>query len=377
MKKRIRHYIVATGVLVFTLGLATGCEKALNTASETFDSLVGDLISAGSNPYEEDGEVAVRILTSTPTPEPTLSPLPTMPPTATPTPKGMPPANTAVDEWVYATSSVNIRAGWSTDYLIVGGLSANDMVHRVAILENGWSKISYNSEYVYVNSAYLTTQAPSRIATIHMDTMQYMYNAVINSEDVAMLGVQNILQKPELPACPEITSLAIVLNYLGHSVNKRELAENYLVTAEPGTVSPMEAFWGDPKTAEGTYGCYAPVIINAANQYFAEKNIQMLALDVSGSTLDELFSYVKKGTPVIVWATTNMVPGKLGQTWEINGETLQWHSYEHCMVLIGYNKTTGTVIMADPLRGIVEYDSETFFTRYQDQYESAMIISNK
>lgn len=191
-----------------------------------------------------------------------------------------------------------------------------------------------------------------------------------------MLGVQNILQKPDLPAGPEITSLAIVLNYLGVPADKMTLAENYLTTAEPGTASPFTAYLGDPKVASGSYGCYAPVIIDAANRYLEEAGERKKAMDVSESSLEELLGYVHNGTPVIVWATTNMVPTKYTTKWEIDGEELQWRGYEHCVVLIGYNNTKGTVIVADPLRGIVEYDMETFYKRYQEQYESALIISD-
>ncbi|MGN0505438.1 MAG: C39 family peptidase [Lachnospiraceae bacterium] len=374
MKKYKIGLVIAAFACLFA---AAGCSRALETASEKFDSLVGNLLPAGSDSYGEDGAVTVRVLTPTPTPEPTLSPTPTLPPTPTPTPANMPPAGEKVDEWVYATSAVNIRAGWSTDYLIVGGLAANDAVHRVEILENGWSKVSYNSAYGYVNSSYLTTEIPTKVATVHMDTMQYTYEAIMNGEDVVMLGVQNILQKPDLPAGPEITSLAIVLRYLGFSVDKVTLAENYLTTAEPGTASPFVAYLGDPAVATGSYGCYAPVIVEAANRYFEATARSNRAIDVSGSTLEDLYEYVRNGTPVIVWATTNLVATKYTTVWEIDGETIQWRGYEHCMVLMGYNNTKGTVILADPLRGIVEYDAEKFYSRYKEQYESAVIISGK
>lgn len=355
--------------------LLSGCTSALETASEKFDSFIADLLPAGSDSYGDEGTVTVRILTPTPTLEPMLSPTPAPLSTPVPTPKNMPPAAEKVDEWVYATSAVNIRAGWSTDYRIVGGLAENDAVHRVEVLENGWSKISYNSEYAYVNSSYLTKETPTKVATVHIDTMQYMYDAILNGEDVVILGVQNMLQKPDLPAGPEVTSLAIVLQYLGFSINKVTLADNYLTTAEPGTASPFVAYLGDPAIANGSYGCYAPVIVEAANLYFESTARGNRATDVSGSTLEELYGYIKGGTPVIVWATTNLTATKYTTKWEIDGETIQWRANEHCMVLMGYNKTKGTVIMADPLRGIVEYSAEKFYTRYKEQYESALIIS--
>lgn len=372
--RKIQWILVAAFLL---LGM-TGCAQVLETASDRFDAMVGDLLSGGQDAYNDSSNVAIRILTATPTPGPTLSPTPTLTPTPTPRPANMEPEGEKVDEWVYANAAVNIRAKWNVDSPIVGALNANDQIHRVAILENGWSKVSYNSEYAYVNSDYLTTKRPSVPGTVHLDTTEYAYDAVLNGEDVIMLGVQNILQKPELPAGPEITCLTIILNYLGDYPDKVSLAENYLVMAEPGTASPYEAYLGDPRVAAGSYGCYAPVIVDAANRYFEDKgNTRKRAMDVSGSTLEELLGFVKQGTPVMVWGTTNLVESKITAEWEVNGEIIQWQGYEHCTVLIGYNRTRGTVIVADPLRGIVEFDMEKYYLRYKEQHSNAVIISNQ
>ena len=376
-RKNTHKLVLWVTAAVFALAFA-GCAQMLETASDRFDEVVGNVLSTGQDSYTDSGTVSIRILTATPSPEPTLSPTPTLTPTPTPTPANVEPPGEKVDEMVYATSTVNIRARWNSDSLVVGGLYENDQIHRVAILENGWSKVSYNSEYAYVRSDFLTTERPSVVATVHLDTAKYAYDAVLNNEDVILLGVKNILQKPDLPAGPEITCLTIVLNYMGDYPDKVSLAENYLTIAEPGTASPYEAYLGDPKVADGSFGCYAPVIVNAANRYFADKgNTRKQALDVSGSTMEDMLEFVRNGTPVIVWGTTNLVPSKVTAEWEINGELIQWQGYEHCTVLMGYNGTKETVIVADPLRGIVEFDMVKFYQRYAEQHYNAVIISNK
>lgn len=355
-----------------------GCAgmRVLETASDRFDVLVGDFFGSMGGEYSDSGLVSIRILTPTP--------MGYIPPDSNteddvPTPtKGASnerPAGEQVDEWVYANGTVNIRAGWSTEYKIVGSLQKNDQIHRVEVLENGWSKVRYNTEDAYINSSYLTTEKPKTVGAVHLDTVVYTYNAILNDEDVVMLGVKNILQKPELPAGPEITCLAIVLQYLEEYVDKVFLAENYLVMAEPGTASPFEAYLGDPKTAEGSYGCYAPVIVDAANRYFSDKGItKMQAKDVSTSSLSDLLSFVENGIPVMVWGTTNLVESRVTAEWNVDGEVIQWQGYEHCVVLIGYNRTKSTVVVADPLRGIVEFDMNKFYKRYQEQHRSAVII---
>ena len=376
-RKNKKIQLVVAAVFLFMFGMA-GCAQVLETASDRFDAMMGDILSTGQDAYNDNGNVSIRILTATPSPEPTLSPTPTLTPTPTPRPANMEPEGEKVNEWVYANATVNIRAKWNSDSLIVGALNENDQIHRVAVLENGWSKVSYNSSYAYVNSDYLTTQRPSIPGTVHLDTTEYAYNAVLNGEDVVMLGVQNILQKPELPAGPEITCLTIILNYLEDYPDKVSLAENYLVMAEPGTASPYEAYLGDPRVAAGSYGCYAPVIVDVANRYFEDKgNTRKRAMDVSGSTQEELFEFIKNGTPVMVWGTTNLVESKVTAEWEVNGEIIRWQGYEHCTVLMGYNRTRGTVIVADPLRGIVEFDAEKYYMRYKEQHMNAVIISNQ
>lgn len=375
MKKNNKNRIGILLLLVAGLLGTAGCAQVLQTASDSFDSFVGDVLSTGQDSYDDTGNVTVRILTATPIPEATLSPTPTLLPTPTPRPANMEPEGEKVDEWVYAKQAVNIRAGWSTDFSIVGALSAHDQIHRVAILENGWSKVSYNSEYCYVNSDYLTLERPTKAGIVHLDTEQYAYNSVMNNEDVVLLDIQNILQKPDLPVGSEITCLTIILNYLAEYVDHVYMAENFLTMAEPGTASPFVAYLGDPKVEEGSYGCYAPVIVDAANRYFDRKgNTRKKAVDVSGSSLNELLNYVKNGTPVIVWGTVNLAESQVTAEWEIDGELVQWKGKEHCTVLMGYNKTRGTVIVADPLCGIIEVDMERYYQRYKEQYSCAVII---
>lgn len=376
MSKNIKKNLFCLGAFLLLLSMV-GCAQMLETASKRFDEAMGDVLSAGQDAYRDNGNVAVRVLTATPSPEPTAPPTPTFTPTPTPTPANIEPSGAMVDEWVYAKETVNIRAKWTTNSFIVGGLNEKDQIHRVKILDNGWSKVSYNGDYAYVRSDYLTTEVPNKVGVVHLDTVKYAYEAILNGEDVIILEVKNILQKPDLPAGPEITCLAIVLNYLGDYPDKVSLAEKYLTIAEPGTASPYEAYLGDPKVA-GSYGCYAPVIVDASNRYFADKgNTRKYALDVSGSTMDEMLDFVKNGTPVIVWGTTNLVASKVTAEWEINGELIQWKGYEHATVLMGYNRTNETVIVADPLRGIIEFDMERYYQRYLEQYSNAVIISSK
>lgn len=79
----------------------------------------------------------------------------------TPVPEETGPKFTEVNETVYATTSVNVRASYSADSDKVGGLSTGASVTRTGVGDNGWSRIVYGDRVAYVNSSYLTTTRPS------------------------------------------------------------------------------------------------------------------------------------------------------------------------------------------------------------------------
>ena len=79
----------------------------------------------------------------------------------TPVPEETGPKFTEVNETVYATTSVNVRASYSADSDKVGSLSSGASVTRTGVGNNGWSRIIYNGNEAYVSSDYLTTSKPS------------------------------------------------------------------------------------------------------------------------------------------------------------------------------------------------------------------------
>jgi uncharacterized protein YgiM (DUF1202 family) len=79
----------------------------------------------------------------------------------TPVPEEVGPKFTEVNETVYATTSVNVRASYSADSDKVGSLSAGASVTRTGVGNNGWSRIIYNGNEAYVSSDYLTTSKSS------------------------------------------------------------------------------------------------------------------------------------------------------------------------------------------------------------------------
>lgn len=185
------------------------------------------------------------------------------------------------------------------------------------------------------------------------------------------LDVECVLQNPELPTGCEITALTCILNYLGYDVDKLTMADEFLDKGGIDITSPYKAFVGNPRN-EYAYGAFAPVIVNSAKKYLDRVGSELNVYNVTGADYEELTAYVSQGHPVLVWETMWMVKPQETDVFDIDGELIPWLSNEHVMVLIGY--TRDTYIMADPLRGICEYDKELAQERYADMGSQAIVI---
>lgn len=71
---------------------------------------------------------------------------------------------TSVNETVYATSTVNIREGFSADTDKVGSLGKGQSIKRVGIGTGdaeGWSQVEFNGQTAYISSDYLSLTKPA------------------------------------------------------------------------------------------------------------------------------------------------------------------------------------------------------------------------
>ena len=72
----------------------------------------------------------------------------------------------AMDATMYATAGVNVRAGYSTNDAILGGLGAGSSVHVTGKVQKdgadlGWYQVSYNGGTGYISASFLTDKAPA------------------------------------------------------------------------------------------------------------------------------------------------------------------------------------------------------------------------
>ena len=189
------------------------------------------------------------------------------------------------------------------------------------------------------------------------------------------LPVEAVLQNPELPSGCEITSLTCLLNYLGFDVSKTEMVKHLNITPNGG-VSYYEYFVGSPYDPN-SFGCFAPVIVKAAQSYLTSvgKESDYVVSDLSGSDPAELYRQVAQGNPVVVWGTMNMWEPIERVYWNLpDGTPEMWYTYEHCMVLSGYDLDTGKVEICDPQKGKVQYDQSIFETRYKQLQSQAVTV---
>lgn len=191
----------------------------------------------------------------------------------------------------------------------------------------------------------------------------------------AVLEVDPIFQNPELPTGCEITSLTALLQYLGFDVEKETMANEYLFcTYDTAKYTLEDAYIGTPDAEDG-FGCYAPVLVDAADRYLQTQNGEQKAIDLTGSNEETICRYVASGYPVVMWITIGLydVYEELGWTTE-DGEEVMWCELEHCVLLHGYDKEEGTVYVCDPLNGDVTYDMERYFQIYEEMHSRAMTI---
>ncbi|MEB9458491.1 C39 family peptidase [Bacillus anthracis] len=168
-------------------------------------------------------------------------------------------------------------------------------------------------------------------------------------EKVILSNVPFIQQLPELDRGCEVTSLAMMLQYAGITVDKMKLANeikkvDFMNDGVRG--NPNEGFVGNIYTfSESGYGVYHGPLFQLAKKYLPNK-----AVDLTGKSIEELYKCVKAGQPVVMITNATFEPLDEDEftTWETNSGDVSITYNEHCVVLIGYDQES--VYIRDPLK---------------------------
>ncbi|MEK4222681.1 C39 family peptidase [Bacillus sp. FSL W8-0116] len=177
-------------------------------------------------------------------------------------------------------------------------------------------------------------------------------------KESVLLDSPLIPQLPELPRGCEVTSLAMLLQSAGVSVDKMELAKEvkknpatYLV--ENGLIffgDPDNGFVGDMYTlSKPGLGVYHKPILELANKYLPEGK---KALDLTGADFEELKVHLSDGRPVwvIINTTYNKLPDSAFQTWHTESGKIKITYKEHSVLVTGYDDQY--VYFNDPLTNV-------------------------
>ncbi len=198
-------------------------------------------------------------------------------------------------------------------------------------------------------------------------------------------GIEILEQLPDLPTGCEVTSLTMVLNYMGFEADKLDIARDYLEKQEferdddDNLYGPdfRYVFPGDPEN-DTSFGCLAPCIVSAAKKYLDENDLFVSPVDLTGASFYELLSFVEYDVPVILWTTLDLAEPEYIWSWETpEGEKVTWPTNEHCVVLSAFDYDNNTVQFHDPMMGIVTYDMDRVIERYEQIGKNAVVIINK
>lgn len=209
-----------------------------------------------------------------------------------------------------------------------------------------------------------------------------------------IIKVPYIDQTEEWPTGCESVSAVMLLQYLGVDIPVKQFVERYLekvpLFEKNGKLyggDPRKVFVGDPADDQ-SMGCYAPVIRKALEKVFreaAKKAVigesgrgSRVSLDLTGVPMETLLrDYIDHDMPVIFWASIDLKETYAGPEWILadTGETFEWRSNEHCMLLVGYDEEN--YYFNDPWHdhGTIGYERKLVEKRHAEQYEMAVSVS--
>jgi uncharacterized protein YvpB len=243
----------------------------------------------------------------------------------------------------YITAAdLNVRAGSSTKYPILGVIKQGEALSVQAKLSNGWYQVSYHGKKGYVNGEYVARK---------------------NSTAVYKMNIPVVLQNPELPTGCEVTSLTMALNYKGIKVDKITLAKQMPYTT---TFDPNKGFVGSPFKKSGE-------TINPVKLQELAKVYRSKSADLTGVGIATIEQEVRAGNPVLVWYTIGYVEPK-DEYLSRNGHKYWYPQPLHCIVVTGASSTS--FFINDPLNGNKNYpiDKDRFNHIYTKMGKRALVV---
>lgn len=193
---------------------------------------------------------------------------------------------------------------------------------------------------------------------------------------IYILNVKNILQLPDFPNGCEAASAVMLLNYYGIDITLENFVDDYLPTSEVYKKNgvrygpdPALYYAGDPRSEQGGWGCYEPVIERTLDKIIDAKIFH--TINLTNTELPDLLTQL----PVIIWITTD---------YSVADDLYQWSSYDktksytyskktHAVLLIGYDNNN--YYINDPLKDeVVKVEKKTLEKSYDSMGRQAVTI---
>lgn len=260
------------------------------------------------------------------------------------------------------TSAKSIRSG---EAQIEGLIHGNEYIIKSAVLDEDGTYNNIKEEIPY----------------IHDSTENAFVVETYIERNASYIDVPTVKQNPELPNGCEITALTSILNYYGMNVSKTTMADNYLTKVAMSNQkgkkvgpNPHIAYAGNPRDLKGGWYVFATPIVDAAQKSIAANKMDLTAENVSGSTREEILSYIDQSIPVVVWVTRDLSPPVKRGGWYIERKNGFHSAYTnlHAVVLNGWKN--GKVHIMNPLKGHQSVSEEAFFDSYEALGSLAVII---
>ncbi len=260
---------------------------------------------------------------------------------------------------------------------LTGGLSEYyDVWYRAYVQDYGWlgwasdgaragtTGIGYRVEALQVRILAKGSAAPGPTGGAYRDRPLHPNSVVLN--------VPCTIQNPELPTGCESVALTNALNYYGFGLGKTVIADAYMPKSSWDFVT---AFWGNPHSASNGNCISAPGLTNTANSFLISRGSSLRAHDVTGTGFYDLYSYLEAGHPVIIWSTIGMQNlGSCYATQAYGGRVYRTYTNSHTVVLRGFNRSLGTVYIADSLAGYVSNSAQRIASLYSQRGAQAVVL---
>lgn len=172
-----------------------------------------------------------------------------------------------------------------------------------------------------------------------------------NPPKSVLLDVPVVSQLPELKNGCEITSLTMMLNYNGISVDKMTLADKVKKDTTPITYNgssigswgnPNVGFVGDITGKSPGYSIYPEPLKPLVEEYMPGKSLILNGVDYS-----DIEKVLADKRPVVVWVTVDFKPPTRQAQWVSNGVNITVNLSQHAVLLTGYDENN--VYYNDPL----------------------------